>query len=138
MGRIAFKRSVQNADVQPSWNWIRIADDKIFCRGSVAKAAAVQGNFENVYSKCFCPACREGLQVIRQPEALRDLAFRIVVSIKQENRDAGLPEGTNLAAEEDAGFVVAPVAVIEVTRDYDKIDVLPERRIDQLGESRTR
>src|SRR5437764_13307094 len=64
------------------------------------------------------------MDVRGQCQTARDLAFRIVVAKEQEDGDFSLGKPAHLLHEKEAGLIVPPIAVIEVTCNDDEIDLI--------------
>ena len=47
----------------------------------------------------------------------RDLTFRVMIAVEQEDRNSGLCQPAHLFHEKETGLIVAPIAVVEIASD---------------------
>jgi hypothetical protein len=93
-------------------------------------ALAMHGDTELGETVCLGLGKSEYLRVGREPKSFRELALRVVVTVCEHDRDVSVMKRCKLTDDEEPGVVVAPVAVEDVTRDDNEVD-LPR---DSLGD----
>ncbi len=94
----------------------------------------MQGDVEMRQPEGLSLARRKHADIGRQCELAGDLAFGVVIAVKQEDGDLGLRQPAHLLHEEESGLVVAPIAVVEVAGDDDEIDLVLDRLTDEVLE----
>ena len=124
---------MQHANVVIPGDGGRIGGGEIVGGFLVPEALAVQDHAQRVEGEGLRFLRRETTHVVRQLELARHLAFGVVIAEKHENRNAGAPEATHLATEEDAGVVIAPAAIVEIAGNHHEINLLLDGTVDQLA-----
>jgi hypothetical protein len=71
---------------------------------------------------------------VRQPQRLRDLACRIMVSPYREDADTGIGKPGDTLNEEQTRVEIGPVSVVEVTGDGHRVDLLSQRQAHHVFE----
>jgi len=94
----------------------------------------VDGKAEFFYSVCLGVPHGEGLHVVGHPQVLGDLACGVVVARDDKDPDAFLAKPGHLVREEEPRVVVLPVAVVEVPRKQDEVDLLRSGQLDEILE----
>lgn len=107
---------------------------KVIGNISLAKALAVQGCADLRKCKCLRLFRRKGPDIGWEKKPTGDLAFGIVVSVKQKDGDPGFRKASHLFYEEKSSPVVLPVPVIEVSRNDHEGDLLVDGQADQVLE----
>jgi hypothetical protein len=129
---VALQRCVQNADVQPAGNRLRVAGKQVLGGGRHPEAAAVQRHPQGLEPEGLGLARGKDMHVVGQFEPARHLALGIVVAVQQIDGDARLPQPPHLPDEEQPRVEVLPVAVVDIARDHHEIDLL----VDGMGDER--
>ncbi len=94
----------------------------------------MQGDVEMWQPEGLSLACWKHADIGGQCELAGDLAFGVVIAVKQKDGDLCLRQPAHLLHEEESGLVIAPIAVIEVSSDDDEIDLVLDRLIDEVLE----
>jgi len=98
--------------------------------GSGSVALAVDGEAEFFDFDRLGVPHGEGRYVVGHSQVLRDLACGIVVARNDEDGDALLSKPCHLGGEEKPGVVVLPIAVVEIPRKQDEVDLLRGGQFD--------
>src|SRR5690606_20706231 len=123
------ERRVQQADVEVPRNGRRIAEREVLRDLSPREALPVYGELlEAVRLRAVDAELDDSLG---QPELAGHLVRRVVVARDDEDARAGLAQPGELRGEEEAGRVVAPVAVVDVARQQEGADVFLEAGVDE-------
>ena len=77
---------------------------------------------------------RKDKDILRQHKPLGDPAFGIVVAVKEVDGDLRPRQPAHLLGEEQAGRVIAPVAIVEIAGDDNEIDRVFKRVVDEVGQ----
>ena len=75
---------------------------------------------------------RKECYIIRQGHSLGDLIGCIVIAGNNKDHDPGLIQPAHLSDKEDAGLVILPITVIEVSGNQNKINCFFNRQINQV------
>ena len=113
----AAEPGVQDADVESAGNRRRVGRGEVVGDVALPEALPVQDRAQPLDLEGFGPCGAEDLHVVRETEAAGDPALRVVVAVEQVDGNARGAEAAHLAGEEQAGLVVAPVAVVQVAGD---------------------
>ncbi len=77
--------------------------------------------------------CGKDAGVRRIGEMRSDLALRIVIAAKQNDRDARLVKSSKLIHKEEAGVVILPFPIINVSGQDHEIDVFGDRKTHKIA-----
>ena len=81
MARRATQRRVQDADIEHAGHGIGIAGHEVVGDIALSEALAVQRYLEFIENKGLSLAGREGIHIVRETQAFRDLTFCVVIAI---------------------------------------------------------
>ena len=127
--------SVQNADIEEAVDRVWIGGGEVVGDIAQPEALAMKRHAKLLKHECLRFTRGKHLDALGHAQTPRDLAFRIVVAVKDEGRDVRFRKAANLAGEEQPGLIVAPIAIIEIACDHHKIDLLINRFGDEIVES---
>ena len=138
---------MEYADVEHAWHWWRIRRHQILDNLALCITVAVQRDGVIREGEGLGFARGEDSDIVRQSKTSRDPIRRVVIPQEQIDGDRIGRKATHLANEEEPGLKVAPIAVVEIARDDEKIhrlldgptdqgvECLPRRSPDSLGEA---
>ncbi|OPZ07373.1 MAG: hypothetical protein BWZ10_02837 [candidate division BRC1 bacterium ADurb.BinA364] len=130
--RASVGAGVQHADVDPAWDGRRIRGRKIALLRPHGVAAPVQRDVKRFEQKSFWLRIGKDAHVAGQQQIARDLAGRIMIAPGDEHGNAGVAKPLHLTDEKQARIVVAPISVVEVSRDHDEGNALVQRQVGQV------
>ena len=78
--------------------------------------------------------CRQCIDVCWECQPSRNAASGVMVPSEKHNRNASSLEFPNAVDKKQAGIVIRPITIIEVTREDHEIDAFCQRELDQAGE----
>ena len=76
--------------------------------------------------------------ILGQSQGSRHLVGGVMIAGDDEDRDLQVAQPAELAHQIKPGVVIAPIAVVEVARDQDKIDGFLDGKVDQSREGASR
>src|SRR5665213_1658051 len=129
---------MQNADIENPVDRVWIGGGAVVGNISLPETLAMKRNAKFLKHECLRLTRGKYLDAFGHAQAPRDLAFRIVVAVEDEGRDFRFREAAHLAGEEQPSLIDAPIAIIKIACDHDKIDLLINRFGDEIVEGLAR
>jgi hypothetical protein len=130
----ATERGVQQADVQQPAHRERVARGQVLGDVALRKALAVHRDADVLEQHALGLTRREHAHVLGQAQLARDVALRVMIAGRQHHAHASLPQARQLRGEEQAGRVIAPIAVEHVAGDQQHCGLLFQAQLDQVLE----
>ena len=135
MARPAIARGVDNPDVEPAGDGVRLVKDIVHSNCPLREAAAMQCDFELFDPNCCCCVGRKLENVVGQRDCFCNDALRIVVALQYEHANPHVVQSRQFA-EEEANRGVFPIAVINVAGNNHKRDFCLDCRMPPLSQLR--
>ena len=138
MPRLAVETGMQQPDIEELRITLRIALGEILCDCPCRKTLAVDGDTRIIQDDRFRLARGEQRDVTRQTQTLCYLAGGIMVAGNDEYRNRICMQTLHLPDKIEAGIVVPPVTVIEISGQQHESHLFVDRQLHQVIKSPAR
>lgn len=136
MRGVTAQTGVKQTDIHKPRLGGRVAGSEVVSDGAGGEALAVDGDADVLEGHGLRPRGRQQPDALRPAQRLCDHAGGVVVAPDHYNRDVGLAQAPKLADHIQAGVVIGPVSVDDVTGDQQQVGVLVQAQIDKRAQRR--